>query len=121
MCCKDHTHRSRCYAVKIPSFIKKSIFIILILLLAGTGFAESGKGEADISVEEWKSWIGEKVDVDYTACDQRGCVLVRSAELKEVTDKAIVVIVRGSRFYIPKHMITRVALSKAQDEKLKSD
>jgi hypothetical protein len=121
MCCRDHRPRSRCNTVKIPSFIRKSIPIILILLLAGTAFAESGKGKADISVEEWKSWIGKKVDVDYTACDQRGCVLVRSADLKEVTDKAIVVIIRGSRFYIPKHMITRVALSKAQDENLKSD
>jgi hypothetical protein len=121
MCCTDYIHRSRCYVVKIPWFIGKSIPIILILLLAGTGFAESGKEKADISVEKWKSWIGKKVDVDYTACDQRGCVLVRSAELKEVTDKAIVVIIRGSKFYIPKHMITRVTLSKARDEKLKSD
>ena len=107
--------------MKIPSFIKKSVPIILVLLLAGIGFAESGKRKADISVEELKSWIGKKVDVDYTACDERGCVLVRSAELKEVTDKAIVVILRGSRFYIPKHMIRRVALSKKQGEKLKSD
>lgn len=111
--------------MKIPAFIRNSISIILILLLAlflvGTAFAESGRGKADISVEKWKSWIGKKVDVDYTACDQRGCVLVRNAELKEVTDKAIVVMMRGSRFYIPKHMITRVALSKAQDQKLKSD
>ena len=107
--------------MKIPSFIKKSIPIVLILLLAGTAFAESGKGKADISVEKWKSWIGKKVDVDYTACDQKGCVLVRNAELKEVNDKAIVVIIRGSRFYIPKHMISRVALSKAQGQRLKSD
>jgi hypothetical protein len=121
MCCTDYIPRSKCYSVKITSFIKKSVPIILILLFAGTGFAESSKGKADKSVEKWKSWVGKKVDVDYTACDERGCVLVRSAELKEVTEKAIVVIIRGSRFYIPKHMITRVALSKAQDEKLRSD
>lgn len=121
MCRTDHIPQTKCYAVKIPSFIKKSVPIILVLLLAGTGVAESGKGKADISAEKWKSWIGKKVDVDYRACDQRGCVLVRSAELKEVTDQAIVVILRGSKFYIPKHMITRVALSKAQDEKLRSD
>jgi len=107
--------------VKIPSFIRKSSPVILILLLAATAIAESGKGEGNIGDERWKSWIGKKVDVDYTACDQTGCVLVRDAELKEVTDKAIVVIVRGSRFYIPRHMIKRVALSKAHDEKLKSD
>jgi hypothetical protein len=121
MCCTDHTLGLRCNAVKIPLFIRISIPIILVLLLTGSAFAESGNGKADISVEKWISWIGKKVDVDYTACDQRGCVLVRNAELKEVTDKAIVVLLRGSRFYIPKHMIKRVALSKAQDQKLKSD
>jgi hypothetical protein len=94
---------------------------MLILLVAGNTFAESGKGKADISVEKWKSWIGKKVDVDYTACDQQGCVLVRNAELKQVNDKAVVVIVGGSPFYIPKYMITRVALSKAHGQKLKSD
>jgi hypothetical protein len=101
--------------------MKKSITVMLVFLLMGAAFAESGKGKAEISVEKWKPWIGKRVDVDYTACDQRGCVLVRNAELREVTDKAIVVILRGSRFYIPKHMIKRVALSKTQDQKLKSD
>jgi hypothetical protein len=121
MCCTDHTPRSRCYAVKIPSFVRKSISVMLILLVAGTVFAQPGKGKADISVEKCRSWIGKKVDVDYTACDQQGCVLVRNAELKEVNDKAVVVILGGSPFYIPKYMITRVALSKAQAQKLKSD
>ena len=107
--------------MNIPSFIRKSIPLILILLLAGTAFGESDKGKAHISVEKWKSWIGKKVDVDYTACDQRGCVLVRNAELKQVNEKAVVVIVGGSPFYIPKYMITRIALSKTQTQKLKSD
>ena len=107
--------------MKIPSFIRKSIPVIFILLLAPTALAESVKGEGNIGDERWKSWIGKKVDVDYTACDQQGCVPVRNAELKEVTEKAIVVIIRGSRFYIPKHMITRVALSRSQGQKLKSD
>ena len=103
------------------SLMKKSIPIILILLLAGSAFAESGKGKGHISDEKWKNWIGKKVDVDYTACDPKGCVLVRNAELKEVNNKAIVVIVRGSPFYIPKYMIKRVALSKEQGQKLKSE
>ena len=107
--------------MKIPSFIRKSIPIILILLLAATALAESGKGEGDISDEKWKNWIGKKVDVDYVACDHKGCLLVRSARLEEVTDKAIVVILRGSKFYIPKYMIKRMALSKEQGQKLKSD
>ena len=45
------------------------------------------------------------------ADDYKGCLLVRNARLNEVTDKAIVVIIRGSNFYIPKYMIKRVALS----------
>jgi hypothetical protein len=89
---------------------------MLILLVAGTAVAQSGKGKGHISDEKWKSWIGKKVDVDYTACDQQGCVLVRNAELKQVNDKAVVVIIGGSPFYIPKYMITRVALSKAQGQ-----
>lgn len=107
--------------MNIPSFLRKSIPVMFILLLAATVFAQSEKGKADISVEKWKNWIGKKVDVDYTACGQQGCVLVRNAELKQVNDKAVVVILRGSPFYIPKYMITRVALSKGQDQKLKSD
>ena len=101
--------------------MKILIPVVLILLVVGTAFSQPGKGKVDISVEKLKSWIGKKVDVDYTACDQKGCVLVRNAELKQVNDKAVVVIVGGSPFYIPKYMITRVALSKAQDQKLKSD
>ena len=107
--------------MKIPSFIRKSIPIIFILVLAATALAEPGKGEGDISDEKWKNWIGKKVDVDYEACDYRGCLLVRNARLKEVTDKAIIVIIRGSKFYIPKYMIKRVALSKEQGLNLKSD
>lgn len=65
--------------------------------------------------------LGKKVDVDYEACTQTGCVLVRNAELKEVNDKAIIVILRGSPFLIPKYMIKRVAPSKVQGQNLKSD
>lgn len=65
--------------------------------------------------------LGKQVDVDYQACTQTGCVLVRNAELKEVNDKAIIVILRGSPFLIPKYMIKRVALSKVQGQNLKSD
>ena len=107
--------------MKIPYFIRKATPIILIILLATTALAESGREKADISDEKLRNWIGKKVDVDYVACDHKGCLLVRNAELKEVDDKAIVVIIKGSRFYIPKHMITRVALSKEHDEKLNSD
>ena len=101
--------------------IKKSLPFFLFLVIPAIALMGLVQAEEDISHETWINWIGQKVDVDYKACDRRGCVLVRNAELKEVTDKAVVVIVRGSPFYIPKYMITRVALSKAQGQKLKSD
>jgi hypothetical protein len=107
--------------VKIPYFVRKATPIILTILLATTALAESGREKADISDEKLKSWIGNKVDVNYVACDHKGCLLVRNARLKEVTEKAIVVIIKGSKFYIPKYMIKRVALSKVQGESLKSD
>jgi hypothetical protein len=94
---------------------------MLILLLAATALAESGKEKGGISDEKLGNWIGKKVDVDYVACDHKGCLLVRNARLEEVTDKAIVVIIRGSKFYIPKYMIKRVALSKEQGQNLNSD
>jgi len=75
-------------------------------------FTGSGKAAEDISFEKWKTWVGKEVDVDYTACDQYGCVLVRGARLKEVTDQAVVVILRGSPFLIPRYMIKRIGLSK---------
>jgi hypothetical protein len=56
--------------------------------------------------------VGKKVDVDYQACEPAGCVLVRGAPLKEVTDEAVVVVVNGSPFFIPKYMINSVHLSK---------
>ena len=102
--------------MKSFSIIKRSISIVLVLGLAATVFAESGREESAVSQEHWKGWIGKKVNVDYLACDRRGCVLVRNAELKEVTDKAIVVIVRGAPFYIPRYMIKRVNLSTEPDQ-----
>jgi hypothetical protein len=107
--------------MSLYSFNKKLVLLFLFLVIPAVAVIGLVHAEEDISHEKWKSWIGKKVDVDYTACDRQGCILVRNAELKEVNDKAVVVIVRGSPFYIPKYMITRVALSKAQGKKLKSD
>ena len=101
--------------------IKKSLPFFLFLTIHAIALIGLVYAEEDISHEKWKRWIGQKVDVDYTACDRQGCVLVRNAQLKEVNDKAVVVIVKGSPFYIPKYMITRVALSKAKGQTLKSD
>jgi hypothetical protein len=107
--------------MRLYSFIKKSVPFFVCLMISAISFVGLGQAEEDISHEKWKSWIGEKVDVDYVACDSKGCLLVRSAELKQVNDKAVVVIIGGSPFYIPKYLIKRMALSKVQGQKLKSD
>jgi hypothetical protein len=91
---------------------KKSILIVLILTFLSTPVAGADKDESNASTEEWREWVGKKVDVDYRACEPTGCVLVRGAPLKEVTDEAIVVVVNGSPFFIPQYMIQSVRLSK---------
>jgi hypothetical protein len=91
---------------------KKSILFVLIFTFFATPLAGAGKDESNASTEEWREWVGKKVDVDYRACEPTGCVLVRGAPLKEVTDEAIVVVVNGSPFFIPVYMIQSVCLSK---------
>jgi hypothetical protein len=95
-----------------PLSSKKSILIFLILTFLATPLAGADKNETNASTHEWGEWVGRKVDVDYQACEPTGCVLVRRAPLKEVTDKAIIVVVNGSPFFIPKYMIKSVRLSK---------
>jgi len=56
--------------------------------------------------------LERKVNVDYVACSPIGCVPVRSATLKEVTEQAIIVMVDGSPFLIPKYMIRKVELAE---------
>jgi hypothetical protein len=87
-------------------------FLVLIFTLLATPIAGADKDESNASTEEWREWVGKKVDVDYRACEPAGCVLVRGAPLKEVTDEAIVVVVNGSPFFIPQYMIKSVHLSK---------
>ena len=91
---------------------KKLILFVLTLTFLATPVAGADKDESSASTEEWREWVGKKVDVDYGACDPTGCVLVRGAPLKEVTDEAIVVVVNGSPFFIPQYMIKSVHLSK---------
>jgi hypothetical protein len=91
---------------------KKSILIVLTLTFLATPFAGADKDESNASTEEWREWVGKKVDVDYEACEPAGCVPVRGAPLKEVTDEAIVVFVNGAPFFIPVYMIQSVRLSK---------
>ena len=97
--------------MKLLSSMKKYALLILILLLAGTAFGGSGKG-AGISHETLKTWVGKKVNVNYACCGESACVLIRHAELKEVSEKAIVVITKGSPFLIPKYLIKSIGLSE---------
>ena len=91
---------------------QKSILIFLILTFLATPLAGAEKEELNGSTPEWTEWVGRKVDVDYRACEPAGCVVVRGAPLKEVTEGAIVVVVNGAPFFIPKYMIESVRLSK---------
>ena len=92
--------------------ILKSILIFLILNFLATPLAGEERDESNASTEEWREWVGRKVDVDYQACEPAGCVLVRRAPLTEVTDEAVIVVVNGSPFFIPKYMIKSVHLSE---------
>jgi hypothetical protein len=92
--------------------ILKSILIFLILNFLATALSGAEKEEPDASAHEWTAWVGRKVDVDYRACEPTGCVLVRGAPLKDVTDEAITVVVNGAPFFIPKYMIESLRLSK---------
>jgi hypothetical protein len=91
---------------------KTWVLVVLFLSLIATPLAGADKEEAYGSTEKLKPWVGRNVDVDYRGCEPTGCVLVRGAPLKEVTDEAITVIVNGSPFFIPKYMLKSVSLSK---------
>jgi hypothetical protein len=86
--------------------------MVFILSLLATPLTGADKEEAYGSTEKLKPWVGRNVDVDYRGCEPTGCVLVRGAPLKEVTDEAIIVIVNGAPFFIPKYMLKAVTLSK---------
>jgi hypothetical protein len=94
------------------SFKKWTLVIVLALVSTATPLAGAEKGKGGFSEEKLRAWLGRKVDVVYRACDPAGCVPVRRATLKEVSEEAITVIVNDSPFYIPKHMIEGVTLSE---------
>jgi hypothetical protein len=94
------------------SGIKKTILIALLLSLFFSPVSAGEKKKPRQFDQPLKKWVGKRVNVDYEACDPTGCVLVRSAMLKEVTEDAIIVIVNGSPFLIPKYMVKKVELSR---------
>jgi hypothetical protein len=91
--------------------IRRSItFLSLVCLLTLCGFA--GAQERLHSEEKWKYWVGERVHVQYDCCGEGTYQFIRDAELKEVVDKWIIVIVNKAPFLIPRYMIRSVILSK---------
>ena len=98
--------------MNLKSCMKKATLIFFILSVFARPLSAAEKERYPWTDQELKRWLGKKVNVDYKACDSTGCVVVRSAVLKDVTEDAIVVIVNGSPFLIPKHMLTTIELSK---------
>ncbi len=94
------------------SFAGKPLLILLILIALARPLAGADKKEYSVSLDTLTAWLGREVDVDYRACDPRGCTPVRRAVLREVTEEAIIVIINGAPFYIPKRMVERVELCK---------
>ncbi len=97
--------------MRLLSF-RKWILTVLVLISIATPLAGADKGAAGFSTEKLRAWVGRRVDVDYRACDPTGCVPVKKATLKEVTEEAITVIVNDSPYYVPKYMIESVSLSE---------
>jgi hypothetical protein len=92
--------------------MKRTILIVIILCLFSVPLSAAEKQRPPGFDQGLKGWLGKKVNVDYDACSPTGCVMVRNAVLTEVTRDAIIVIVNGSPFLIPKYIVTRVELSK---------
>jgi hypothetical protein len=99
-------------SMSLMSCMKKAILIVGILGVFVVPLSAAEKEQPHWSDQELKRWLGRKVNVDYESCGPSGCVVVRSAMLKEVTEDTIIVIVNGSPFLIPKYMIRAVELSK---------
>jgi hypothetical protein len=83
-----------------------------VLFLSTTPLAGVGAGESSFSPERLREWLGRKIDVDYRACDPKGCIPVRKATLLTVTEEAVTVSVNDSPYYVPKYMIEAVRLSE---------
>jgi hypothetical protein len=99
-------------SMSLMSCIKKAILIVSVLGVFASPLSAAEKDQPYWSNQELKRWLGKKVDVNYQACDSNGCVVVRSAMLKKVTEDAIIVFVNDAPFLIPKYMIKAVKLSK---------
>lgn len=92
--------------------IKKSILIAILLLIFVIAFARADSPQQNISFDGLKDWVGKSVNLSYACCGISSCEILLNVKLKEVTEKYIVVITKGSPFLIPKYMIQ--TLSKAK-------
>ena len=90
---------------------RKYLFILGVLLFAGVLMAGHVRGEESVSNQQWKQWIGKRVNVTYACCGESACTQIRGAMLKEVAEKHIVVITKGAPLFLPVHMIKDVTLS----------
>ena len=91
---------------------RKSQSVFLLLLLMAFALAGPVMAKEAVSNKQWKKWVGKKVNVTYACCGESACVQIQEAMLKEVAEKHIVVITKGSPLLLPAHMIKAVTLSK---------
>ncbi len=88
----------------------QSLFLVLLLMLSA--LAGPVTAEEAISSQQWKQWVGREVNVTYACCGESTCVIIQGARLKEVGEKHIVVITKGSPLFLPLYMIQAVTLSR---------
>jgi len=95
-----------------PVLYKKYLFILCVLVLAALTGPVPLTAEEATTHEQWRGWVGKRVDVAYACCGESACVQIQRARLKAVTEKNIVVITKGSPLLIPSYLIKAVRLSK---------
>ncbi|MBW1775492.1 MAG: hypothetical protein JRJ82_21835 [Deltaproteobacteria bacterium] len=94
------------------SSCKKCLFILCVLVLAALTGLVPVKAKEATTHEQWREWVGKRVDVNYACCGESACVQIQGARLKVVKEKHIVVITKGSPLLIPSYLIKAVRLSK---------
>ena len=91
---------------------KKCLFILYVLVIAAVAEAGPVKEDEATSLEQWRHWVGKRINITYACCGESACVQIRGAMLKEVAEKHIVIITKGSQLLLPVYMIRDVTLSK---------
>ena len=95
---------------RLPSFEKPVFLVACALVLWGsTSIAQKSPSPAD-----WQAWVGRKVDISYDCCGVGTCELILGSKLIRVTDKNVVVLVKGSPFLVHRYMINSMVLSREE-------